>query len=122
VHDGQRACSPLTVPQGGIERLNRTVESKLGSWMTENNSKRWSVGRLFVRWQINTSFTKAVGDIPYKLCFGQAPRVGISSLPLAPELLDSLSTMAELNRALGLDEDATIETATLMDETAAAGL
>ena len=26
--------------QGGIERLNRTVEDKLGKWMPENKSKR----------------------------------------------------------------------------------
>ena len=39
--------------QGGIERLNRTCQTKLGSWMHDNNSKNWSIGRLFVRWQIN---------------------------------------------------------------------
>ena len=30
---------------GGIERANRTVQYKLGAWMTENNTVRWSVGR-----------------------------------------------------------------------------
>ena len=30
--------------QGGIERLNRTVQQKLAAWMLENNSKKWSVG------------------------------------------------------------------------------
>ena len=29
---------------GGVERLNRTLENKLGSWMAENNSKHWSIG------------------------------------------------------------------------------
>ena len=29
---------------GGVERLNRTVEGKLGAWMKENNCKNWSVG------------------------------------------------------------------------------
>ena len=28
---------------GGVERVNRTIQSKLGAWMTGNNSRRWSV-------------------------------------------------------------------------------
>ena len=35
--------------QGGIERLNRTVQEKLAAWMPENKSKKWSVGIKFVR-------------------------------------------------------------------------
>ena len=60
--------------------------------MVENKSNNWSVGRVFVRWAINTSTSRAVGNSPYVLAFGQRPRVGISSLPLAPELLESLAT------------------------------
>lgn len=82
--------------QGGIERLNRTVESKLGSWMAENMCTKWSVGRLFVRWQINTMFQSSIGSSSYKLAFGGAPRHGISSLPLGPELLSKLHTEAEV--------------------------
>lgn len=81
--------------QGGIERCNRTVEDKLGSWMTDNKSTKWSVGRLFVRWQINTQFSSAVGSSPYKLLIGGAPRLGLSSLPLDRKLLDSLHTEAQ---------------------------
>ncbi|KAL3915746.1 MAG: hypothetical protein SGPRY_007096 [Prymnesium sp.] len=38
---------------------------------------------------------------PYKVTFGQEPRVGISSLPTYPELLDGLSTEAQLLAAIG---------------------
>ena len=69
--------------QGGIERLNRTVEEKLGAWMVENKSKRWSIGALFVKWYINNQFSRAIGTNPYKLAFGQNSRVGISSLSAA---------------------------------------
>ena len=48
---------------GGIERLNRTCQMHLGSWLAENNSNKWSVGRLFTRWEINTRYTRAVGDV-----------------------------------------------------------
>jgi hypothetical protein len=68
--------------QGGIERLNRTTQNKLAAWMQENQSKNWSVGRLFVRWQINTLHSQAIGTSPYRLLTGQDPRVGLSSLPL----------------------------------------
>jgi hypothetical protein len=93
-HDS-RSCKALA-KSGGVERLNRTVQEKLGHWMTTNDSKHWGVGRLFVRWQINTAFSKAVGDNPYRLTFGQAPRAGISSLPLSAEMLKSLHTEAEV--------------------------
>ena len=53
--------------QGGIERLNRTVEGKLATWMSDSKSKHWAVGRHFVRWQINTSLTEATNKKPYVL-------------------------------------------------------
>ena len=56
--------------QGGIERLNRTVQQKLAAWMLENNSKKWSVGVKFVRWQINTQRSRATGELPYTLVYG----------------------------------------------------
>lgn len=82
--------------QGGVERLNRTVEDKLGSWMTDNKSTKWTVGRLFVRWQINTQFSSSVGECPYKLVLGAAPRLGLSCLPLDRKLLDSLHSEAQV--------------------------
>ena len=59
--------------QGGIERLNRTCLNKLGSWMTDQKTKQWSLGRLFVKFQINRSFSEAIGTNPYRLVFGQVP-------------------------------------------------
>ena len=82
--------------QGGVERLNRTVQEKLGHWMTTNDSKHWTIGRLFVRWQINTAFSKAIGDTPYRLTFGQNPRAGISTLPISAEMLKGLTTEAQV--------------------------
>eukprot|EP00965_Chrysotila_dentata_P134039 4432755-Pleurochrysis_carterae.AAC.1 len=65
--------------------------------MQENNTTRWSFGRMIVRWQINANFARSVGQLPYVLVYGQRPRVGISGLPIAPELLEKLATEAELN-------------------------
>ena len=62
----------------------------------------WSVGCYLVRWQINTAWSSSIQQVPYRTVFGQYPRVGISALPLASTVLDSLKTEAALNHALGL--------------------
>ena len=36
---------------------------------------------------------------PYHLTYGQHPRVGISNLPIAPEVLAQIATEAQLNDA-----------------------
>ena len=60
--------------QGGVERLNQTVQRRLNAWMTENNSTAWSVGCKIVQWGIATDYSNAVSGIPYELVFGQKPR------------------------------------------------
>ena len=60
--------------QGGVERLNQTVQRRLNAWMTENKSKAWSVGCKIVQWGIATDFSRAVKSSPYELVFGQTPR------------------------------------------------
>jgi hypothetical protein len=61
-------------------------------------------------WRYNTQEHRTVGDVPYRLVFGQMPRVGISSLHLSPTVLDSLATEAQLNQVcdyVGKEADAT---------------
>ena len=78
--------------------MNQTVQAKLGTWMRDTGSRRWSVGCRIVMWRYNTQIHRTLGNIPYRLMFGQTPRVGISSLLLEASLIDSLSTEAQLNR------------------------
>ena len=75
-------------------------EGALPLALTLTLTRNWSIGRMIVRWQINTQMSRAVNDVPYRLAFGQLPRVGISALPLSATLLSSLSTEADLNQAL----------------------
>jgi hypothetical protein len=82
---------------GGVERVNQTVQKKLGGWMKTNNSKHWSVGCKIVQWRINTQIHQTLKDTPYHLTFSQHPRVGISNLPVAESVLAKLRTEAELN-------------------------
>ena len=90
---------------GGVERVNQTVQHKLGHWMKENNSQRWSIGCKIIQWRYNTQIHRTLGDkSPYWCTYGQHPRCGISNLPLDPILLDSLATEAQLNSLLRLNQ------------------
>ena len=92
-----RGSSRHSESNGGVERANQTVEKKLGKWMKDNNSRRWSIGCKIIQWQINTSMHLGIKAVPYRLTYGQKPRVGISNLPLDPSVLDALATEADLN-------------------------
>jgi hypothetical protein len=81
---------------GGVERVNQTIQKKLGTWMKENKSKHWSIGCKIVQWCYNTQIHQTLKDSPYHLTFGQQPRVGISNLPISSEVLKKLVTEAEL--------------------------
>jgi len=87
---------------GGVERVNRTVQAKLGAWMRDTGSRRWSIGCRIVMWRYNTQMHRTLGNVPYRLLFGQLPRVGISSLLLDPNLINSLATEAELNQVVDM--------------------
>lgn len=41
---------------GGVERVNQTVQKKLSAWMTENKSTKWSVGCRIVMFWYNTQY------------------------------------------------------------------
>ena len=77
--------------------MNQTVQKKLGNWMETNKSKKWSIGCKFVAWLYNTSYHNAVKNLPFVLVFGQQPKVGISNLPIDPNVLNTLATEADLN-------------------------
>ena len=78
--------------------------------MSENKSQHWSVGLPLVQWEMNTQTHKGIGGKnPYYLFTGQNPRVGISSLPIDPELIKKLYTEAQVSALLDLDPDIPLE-------------
>jgi len=83
---------------GGVERVNQTVQRKLGGWMKTNNTKHWSVGYKIVQWRVNTQFHRTLKDTPYHLVYGMHPRVGISNFPISQSVLNKLVTEAQLNK------------------------
>ena len=51
-------------------------------------------------WRYNTQLHRTLGNVPFRLMFGQSPCVGISSLLLDADLINTLSTEAQLNRVV----------------------
>ena len=103
---------------GGVERLNQTIEKLISIWMSAENSWSWAtVGVKLVRWQYNNRHHSAIGMMPYRALTGQMARVGISKLPLSPEVIRKLATGAgmateeALIEALGLPPGTELETA-----------
>ncbi len=92
-----RGSPRLSESNGRVERVNQTVQKKLGGWMRSNNSNNWAVGCKIAQWRINTQHHQTIKDTPYHLTYGQHPRIGISNLPISPEILQTLVTKAQLN-------------------------
>ena len=66
--------------------------------MSENKSQHWSVSLPLVQWEMNTQTHKGIGGkIPYHLFTRQNPCVGISSLPIDPELIKKQYTEAQVS-------------------------
>jgi hypothetical protein len=72
--------------------------------MDDNKTQDWILGMYFVRWFINTTPTTATSFAPYRLVYGQVPRLGISSLPMSKELLKDLRTEEELCEYMGVSD------------------
>jgi hypothetical protein len=91
------------------------VEEKNSNWMHENSSTHWPQALSFIQWWCNIQIHRGIGNrTPYHLLFGQYPHVGMSSLPIAHELLESLATKTEVIRCLGLDDDVPLKDASLI--------
>ncbi len=74
------------------------MEEKLGAWMRETGNINCSIGCHLMMWCYNTQMHRTVDGVPYNLLFGHMPRIGISNLPLANDLINSLATEAQLNK------------------------
>ena len=77
--------------------------------MEQWGSNHWSILCKFVQWSTNTTVHKAIGDLPYRQLTGQNPRVGITSIPIDPTLVDHLFTERQVVQSLGLPESALLD-------------
>ena len=95
---------------GGVEQCNRTVEEKIASWMHTSKSTHWAQALPFIQWCCNTQVHCGIcGRMPYHLVFGQNPQVGISNLPIASKVLESLATEMDVSCSMHLPSDVPLE-------------
>ena len=70
--------------QGAVERLNGVIQEKLKIWMRENQTRKGSLGLKFVQWQIIVSHHETMKTTPFKVTFGEDPKVGLTSTIIPP--------------------------------------
>ena len=88
--------------QGSVERGNQDVNSILGGWMKKKNTSKWSIGLYAVAMEKNARYHRTLGASPYELLYGQVPRVKMADLPFDLALAANLTTEAELEDLLGI--------------------
>ena len=93
--------SLATLNQMGVLR-DKIGLSKKTNWMHDNHSTHWAQALPFIQWRCNTQSHRGIGRTPYHLMFGKHPLVGISNLPIDPNLLSSLATEMDFCHSLGL--------------------
>ncbi|KRY57276.1 KRAB-A domain-containing protein 2 [Trichinella britovi] len=82
----------------------KLVTVKLAIWMRENGCKRWSMRLKFVQWQINVSIHKTTGQSPFKVKFGEEPRIGLEFYVLPKSLVAAAKTEEEIEEFLTYQE------------------
>ena len=86
--------------QGSVERCNQDVENMLRAWCHDNNSKKWSIGCLFVQFQKNSSYHRIIKRSPYRAMFGLDPRMGLTKSVLPQSILKNISEEEQLEAVL----------------------
>jgi hypothetical protein len=71
-----------------------------GTWIRENQCKKWSNGLRFVQFQKNSCHHRVLQHSPYSVLFGQEPKVGLASTSLPASIYNDLATEEELRREL----------------------
>jgi hypothetical protein len=77
----------------------------LGTWIRENNSKKWAHGLRFVQFQKNSCHHRVIKHSPYSVLFGHEPKIGLASTSLPSSIFGNLTTEEELLTHLGIPTD-----------------
>ncbi|CAF1686885.1 unnamed protein product [Rotaria magnacalcarata] len=88
--------------QGSVERCKQDIKQLIGTWIRENQSKKWSHGLRFVQFQKNSCHHRVLQHSPYSVLFGHEPNVGLASISLPASIYDNLITEEELEYELQL--------------------
>merc|ERR1712051_457232 len=86
--------------QGSIERCNQDVEKMLFAWMRDNDSKQWTNGLNEVQYSKNARYHRGINRSPYRAMFSNYPALGVQSLRLDGEILDTIHDVDDLKQVL----------------------
>ena len=86
--------------QGSIERCNQDVEKMLFAWMRDNASKQWTNGLNEVQYSKNARYHRGINRSPYRAMFSNYPALGVQSLRLDDEILDTIHDIDDLKQVL----------------------
>ena len=87
--------------QGSVERANGDIKDMLVAWLADNKTQDWTVGIKFVQFQKNSAFHSGIKCSPYSAMFGCEAHVGLTSLSLPSELINTLESEDDLAAIVG---------------------
>ena len=70
------------------------------AWMSDNDTRDWTVGLKFVQFQNNSSHHTGIKRSPFADLFGAAAKVGLTSSSLPQDVIARLQTEDDLLSAL----------------------
>ena len=82
--------------QGSVERANGDIKDMLVAWLADNNTQDWTIGIKFVQFQKNSAHHSGIKCSPYSAMFGCEARVGLTSLSLPTEVINTLENEDDL--------------------------
>ena len=87
--------------QGSVERANGAIKDMLVAWLANNKTQDWTVRIKFVQFQKNSAFHSGIKYSPYSAMFGCEARVGLTSLSLPLEVINTLESEDDLAATVG---------------------
>ena len=93
---GSWKAAPPTKSQGSVERANGDIKDMLVAWLADNNTQDWTIRIKFVQFQTNSAHHSDIKCSPYSAMFGCEARVGLTSLSLPTEVINTLENEDDL--------------------------
>lgn len=85
-------------------QASQDIRKMLFTWLSENDTTKWSEGLKFVQLRKNNTFDERVKQSPYEALFGRKMKLGLKSTNLPEELMNRIQNEEQLEKAIkGID-------------------
>ncbi|XP_041357602.1 KRAB-A domain-containing protein 2-like [Gigantopelta aegis] len=85
---------------GSVERANCDIKDMLIAWMSDNDTRDWTVGLKFVQFQKNSSHHTGIKCSPFAALFDADAKVGLTSSSHPQDVIARLQTEHDLLSAV----------------------